>query len=149
MGDDFIPAPGWYPDPSGAPKSRYWDGRRWTPDEPAPTNKTGLVVIASVLIILIGAAVGLYLFEMKDAIPRPEPTPDQQFQARISGIPMRGDEPEIVARSVCLAFKRTPGTKINEAQQTMAAQNGWTLNQAGKFLNAATTRYCPEYRFGS
>lgn len=24
------PTPGWYPDPSGAPQQRYWDGRQWT-----------------------------------------------------------------------------------------------------------------------
>jgi hypothetical protein len=24
------PPPGWYPDPSGAPGQRYWDGRTWT-----------------------------------------------------------------------------------------------------------------------
>ena len=24
------PAPGWYPDPSGAPYQRYWDGVAWT-----------------------------------------------------------------------------------------------------------------------
>lgn len=22
--------PGWYPDPEGEPKERYWDGRGWT-----------------------------------------------------------------------------------------------------------------------
>jgi hypothetical protein len=29
------PAPGWYPDPSGA-GSRYWDGRNWGPAAPPP-----------------------------------------------------------------------------------------------------------------
>lgn len=24
------PAPGWYPDPAGTPRRRYWDGRAWT-----------------------------------------------------------------------------------------------------------------------
>jgi hypothetical protein len=24
------PAAGWYPDPSGGPELRYWDGARWT-----------------------------------------------------------------------------------------------------------------------
>jgi hypothetical protein len=28
----FLPAspPGWYPDPQGSPRRRYWDGSRWT-----------------------------------------------------------------------------------------------------------------------
>src|SRR3954453_497124 len=25
-----VPQPGWYPDPSGAPNWRYWDGTQWT-----------------------------------------------------------------------------------------------------------------------
>jgi hypothetical protein len=29
------PAPGWYPDPSGAPVQRYFDGQQWT-DNVAP-----------------------------------------------------------------------------------------------------------------
>ena len=24
-----IPPPDWYPDPSGAPTQRYWDGYKW------------------------------------------------------------------------------------------------------------------------
>jgi hypothetical protein len=31
------PAPGWYPDPSGA-GSRYWDGRNWGPAVPPPAT---------------------------------------------------------------------------------------------------------------
>jgi hypothetical protein len=30
-----LPLPGWYPDPSGAPRSRYFDGKDWT-DQPSP-----------------------------------------------------------------------------------------------------------------
>jgi hypothetical protein len=33
-----VPTPGWYPDPSGAPGMRYWDGNTWTVAAPqAPT----------------------------------------------------------------------------------------------------------------
>jgi hypothetical protein len=30
MTDAGSPAPGWYPDPTGAPGQRYWDGNTWT-----------------------------------------------------------------------------------------------------------------------
>jgi hypothetical protein len=31
------PAPGWYPDPTGGPGQRYWDGAQWqAPPPPAP-----------------------------------------------------------------------------------------------------------------
>ncbi|WP_044109731.1 DUF2510 domain-containing protein [Mycobacterium canettii] len=30
--------PGWYPDPSGAPGTRYWDGVGWTPHRAPPAQ---------------------------------------------------------------------------------------------------------------
>ncbi len=37
-----MPAPGWYPDPSGAPLLRYFDGQHWTPHTaPHPTSSGG------------------------------------------------------------------------------------------------------------
>jgi len=30
------PAAGWYPDPSGAPGQKYWDGRQWNAPPPPP-----------------------------------------------------------------------------------------------------------------
>src|SRR3954468_15823525 len=43
-----MPPPGWYPNPSGEPGQRYWDGHNWTienvPPKPPPgwyTNPSG------------------------------------------------------------------------------------------------------------
>jgi hypothetical protein len=40
---------GWYPDPSGAPRQRYWDGHQWTGHAPArPTlSRKGLWIAVS------------------------------------------------------------------------------------------------------
>jgi hypothetical protein len=59
------PPPGWYPDPSGIPGSRYWDGRHWGPTAPpapppllpATKNKNsgriiGIIGVVVVLIVL-------------------------------------------------------------------------------------------------
>ncbi|MDT5168679.1 MAG: hypothetical protein QOD02_2006 [Mycobacterium sp.] len=31
------PGAGWYPDPSGGPAPKYWDGRQWHESPPAPS----------------------------------------------------------------------------------------------------------------
>jgi hypothetical protein len=36
-GELIAPRPGWYPDPSGVPGQRYWDGQRWTEVTPGST----------------------------------------------------------------------------------------------------------------
>lgn len=55
-------APGWYPDPAGAPRQRYWDGQRWTEQyQPLTSSKNyawawGLGALAVVLLLLGGGA---------------------------------------------------------------------------------------------
>jgi hypothetical protein len=34
------PAAGWYPDPAGTPRTRWWDGTRWTENYSAPAAQT-------------------------------------------------------------------------------------------------------------
>jgi hypothetical protein len=49
---------GWYPDPSGAPRQRYWDGQQWTGHAPPrPTLSRGGILLA-----LAGAMVVALLF---------------------------------------------------------------------------------------
>lgn len=36
--------PGWYPDPSGAPGRRYFDGLQWTQHQPTPPKRNGHTV---------------------------------------------------------------------------------------------------------
>jgi hypothetical protein len=45
---------GWYPDPSGAPRQRYWDGRQWTGHAPerATLSRKGLWIAVSVIALI-------------------------------------------------------------------------------------------------
>jgi threonine/homoserine/homoserine lactone efflux protein len=38
------PQPGWYPDPSGTPGQRYWDGQQWTHRAPPPPPQPTIVI---------------------------------------------------------------------------------------------------------
>jgi len=62
------PPPGWYPDPSGGPGQRYWDGSKWTdvnvPSTPPPIGPPiarrsasplkVLLIIGAVMFALVG-----------------------------------------------------------------------------------------------
>ena len=48
------PVRGWYPDPSGAPRQRYWDGHQWAGHAPArpALSRTGLWIALSVIAVI-------------------------------------------------------------------------------------------------
>lgn len=50
--------PGWYPDPSGAPTNRWWDGYRWTPYmQPSPKRGSpsdGTLIAIGGVVALLG-----------------------------------------------------------------------------------------------
>jgi hypothetical protein len=54
------PAPGWYPDPNGAPQLRYWNGQVWTdhtasaPIVAASSGPSAAKIVAIVLAALFG-----------------------------------------------------------------------------------------------
>jgi Protein of unknown function (DUF2510) len=48
------PSPGWYPNPSGAPGQRYWNGQQWTiVKRPSSAGKT-LLIVGGVVFALVG-----------------------------------------------------------------------------------------------
>ncbi|BDB40502.1 MULTISPECIES: DUF2510 domain-containing protein [Mycobacterium] len=38
------PSPGWYPDPSGVPGQRFFDGRQWTYRQPPPPPAPAIII---------------------------------------------------------------------------------------------------------
>jgi hypothetical protein len=58
------PPPGWYPDPSGAPGQRYFDGARWTEHrsftpQKSHAGKTALWVTLAVVVLFFGGCATL------------------------------------------------------------------------------------------
>jgi len=63
------PAPGWYPDPSGAPGQRYFDGQQWTIPAPPPVAKSKawlwiILAIIAVPVLLFGGCATLVAIGM-------------------------------------------------------------------------------------
>jgi hypothetical protein len=50
----ITPLPGWYPDPSGAARQRYWDGQQWTGHAPRPRqlSTTGLWLTVGIITVV-------------------------------------------------------------------------------------------------
>lgn len=69
---------GWYPDPSGGPGQRYWDGQEWAPETPQRKMSRGAKIAIAVAVIAGVATVGS-LIATKDNQPRtrvmPPPPP--------------------------------------------------------------------------
>ena len=53
-----VPPPGWYPDPSGVPGRRYWDGWRWnlavSSPPPPKKNSNALLIIGIIGAVFVG-----------------------------------------------------------------------------------------------
>jgi hypothetical protein len=78
-----LPPPGWYPDPSGAPGTRYWDGRRWAATAAPPPKKNNALLIVGVVggvfaLLIVGllilGAIGSSLHDKKPAAPGATPS---------------------------------------------------------------------------
>lgn len=62
MTSQYMPPPGWYADPSGAPVRRWWNGQQWTDSvQQPPKRRSGraLKIIAVVLGLLFVGCLGL------------------------------------------------------------------------------------------
>lgn len=78
------PPPGWYPDPSGAPGTRYWDGRQWAATTAPPPKKNNALLIVGVVsgvfallvvgLLILGAIGASVQHDKKPAPPNAAPS---------------------------------------------------------------------------
>lgn len=62
---------GYYPDPEGSMRYRYWDGRRWTDEYGGPVKKTlgtGTVIAGALAAVFIGCLLFMGLASACDRI---------------------------------------------------------------------------------
>ena len=102
---------GWYPDPSGAPGQRYWDGRQWTahsaPAAPAippappkvPMTAKSKVLLGVVIAVVIGM-VGLQAYLQSDEESKADQPATAQSSAGVIGSEVRDGKFAFVVDSV-------------------------------------------------
>ena len=124
MGGPRVPFPGWYPDPSGAPGLRYWDGRTWWLPGHSPAQQAAVIAAkkterntVGVLVALVAVVIGVPLLliagiallmsvnaaNMEESPPAPPPvsstlapTTDQTSAPSIPTLFPRPDAPTVI-----------------------------------------------------
>ena len=98
------PAQGWYPDPSGLPRLRWWDGHAWTDyvepcDTQAPSTSTQVLIPGPQ-----DAADEAHQAADAVPVPAPEATPAHEATPASSAEPANGTEREEAAPSGTLKW---------------------------------------------
>jgi hypothetical protein len=90
-------APDWYPDPSGEPGLRYWDGQQWHTDIPAAStpqhrHRTALVAALGAAFAVLLGVIGVTSYVLLTR-SHPSPTPAAQPAPASSATPAQGAAP--------------------------------------------------------
>jgi Domain of unknown function (DUF4352)/Protein of unknown function (DUF2510) len=134
---------GWYPDPSGAPGQRYWDGAQWTQPRPVahmPMSKMSKVW-AWVAGIVAALAVGAWMVAgISSSVNNKTSTPTAAPAAGLNQ-PVRDGQFEFVVTGVYNQGYMTAHMTVrnigNEAQ-TFFTQNQKLIDSAGRIYDADT-----------
>ena len=121
------PMRGWYPDPSGAPRQRYWDGVQWTGHAPARPvlSRTGLWIalgITAVIALFFGGCTAMVVAGSKSHTPSAD-----KFRGPTGwpGTPVRDGDLEFVVTDVATPanWRGDPRPKGEWLIATMTVRN--------------------------
>jgi hypothetical protein len=156
-----LPPPGWYPDPSGTPGQRYFDGTNWTehraatfaPKQQSTAGRAALIIVAAV-VLLFGGCVALVAISSNNAPDNSTSTSATGAGAGDAGLnqPVRDGKLEFVvsgvrrqprfggqrARGEYVVVSMTVSNTGNE-QQTFFSNNQKLIDTAGRKFDADTT----------
>ena len=129
MTDTPVPAPGWYPDPSGSAGLRWWDGERWTDDTHALTGEAVTSAPAG-SVITAPAPV---------APPAAEPAARRQDQPRAKAVALVAAFLVIAILAVAVLVVGLGRTRL-----TTADVEAQIADAIANELGLATTVTCPD-----
>lgn len=144
------PPPGWYPNPSGVPGTRYWDGRQWGGAAAPPPKKNNALLIVGVVVgvfmvmiaglVMLGA-IGASVHDKKPATPSAAPSlsipsgPSNQRTPSKASTPTASIGQEV--RDGQFAFTVT---SVDRSKQAGDLTNQFEIVTAqGEFLNVHMT----------
>lgn len=145
------PLPGWYPDPSGAPRQRYWDGRQWTGHAPArpALSRRGLWIAFSAIMsaaLFFGACSAMIASGSRahttagkqtgPTVSRGVPVRDGNFEFVVSGVsapPNSRTDPAPRGKWVVVTVAVR---NIDDNPQAFIANNQKLVDSAGRVYSA-------------
>lgn len=145
------PLPGWYPDPSGAPRRRYWDGTQWTGHAPArPTlSRRGLWVVFSAIVsaaLFFGACSAMIAHGSRahtniskqtgPTVSRGVPVRDGNFEFVVSGVRAPADPRTAPAPRGEWVIVTVAVRNIDNDPQAFIANNQKLIDSAGRIYSA-------------
>jgi hypothetical protein len=169
------PIPGWYPNPSGQPGQRYWDGYAWHDAVPArpgpvapkpPTNWKALGIIAGAVaaLIVVASIIGGLQGGGRDSTAPPgslvipsasltlsgKELQDAEFMALLIKWANRdgypvGDRDTLIAAGAAACASMDRGETLISASADLMHSFGLPGKQAGAVGTAAVEVYCPEH----
>ena len=121
------PIRGWYPDPSGAPRQRYWDGVQWTGHAPArpALSRTGLWIALSVIAVIALFFGGCTAMVMAGSKPHTATADKFRGPTGVRGAPVHDGDFEFVVSDVSTPanWRGDPRPKGEWVIATMTVRN--------------------------
>jgi hypothetical protein len=162
--------PGWYPDPSGAPGQRYWDGYAWHNAIPArpgpvapktPTNWKALGIMAGALVALImvasiigGLTGGGENDKNTSATTTQQHRTDEEL-AFLVALNLSKDAPQFdvddedavrLGHTVCLYLDQPDASIPSAIFGLKDYRPEFSSEQAAFFVGTAVAQLCPEHK---
>ena len=134
MTQPTLPAPGWYPDPSGA-GSRYWDGRNWGPAAPPPAAgglpkkkqsvPKWVILFAVIAVLMVVGEAGSHR-NNSSSTSTSSSTPTNTAPLRLAGIGQKVRDGKFVFVATSVDQSKTAGDPSNQVE---------TVTAQGEFVN--------------
>jgi hypothetical protein len=146
------PGPGWYPDPSGGPDKKYWNGEQWLAPTVNANRRSAGGAFFVILVIGLGIFFGAHACK-SDPAQDAKDTADGAYIGDLDarGVPTgitNGTNGATLGRDVCtdLGAGSAADTKVLQvANLQINLMDEFTVPQAEMIVYWAVRDLCPQY----